>query len=36
LSLELLFGGEGGIDPEEYYLYMYDHFNNDGDYDGET
>ena len=24
---------EEKIDPEEYYPYMYDHFNSDGDWD---
>jgi hypothetical protein len=24
------------IDPEEYYPYMYDHFNDDSDCDGEN
>jgi hypothetical protein len=24
------------IDPEEYYPYMYDHFNDDGDFEGDN
>ena len=32
----LFSGKEEKPNPEEYYPYMYDHFNNDGDWDGEN
>ena len=37
LIVMLLFSGkeETKTDPEEYYPYMYDHFNNDCDLDGD-
>jgi len=29
-------GKKEQIEPEEYYPFMYDHFNDDGDCDGEN